>query len=580
MKLYLENLQNFFLNSSIYFKRNMINLMFIISIIYFGNFAYARLFGIYDDDFIFVAPPYIWNIQDLWIHVKVAITTWPQGRPIAFSLTHIISYLCSRTDSFGLSYLVGYFLVAINGLLVYALAKRFLPISAAILAACVYGLYPADGSRAILVYRVFVVLNITFLLVSLLAYLNKKYIVAYIISILCFLTYEMVYMVFLIAPFLTDSPRTVRLKKVGAHFSLCGLTVAILLMIRKLFGDPRIHETFGDPLITIKRIIMAIWYGPITVLRALFERPFEAIFHTDFIIWVPVIICASAYIIISKKNTNKKEGASAMWIAAVGLFGLICGYIICFRDDYWPPIMNIGRISGYHAAGSVGASLLVAGIYTQALNICNKKKTTIITITGIYIAFLFSYSMEVQRVDYVAHAQQQKQFWSRILDTSSMWKKNTVVLVDISEGDQGAISTPGMPAWWVVNFAPIFLDKIIKKYKTESSLDCDITPRVYGYHKNFKSIIDCDGAIIKTPEWLGPDAWPKITNHNFIYFKFINGKIIQSDDSLEIAGKSFFPISKNDSNKSEEYIKLPLYKALWDQQSNWPSIIKSKNYPR
>lgn len=556
---------------------------------YAGNYLFGRFFGFYDDDFIFTVPPYGWSWSEAWAHITGSLRYWPQGRPVGFAVTHLVSYLSAQTSTLGLGYLIGFGIQLLNALLLYRLARHILPHPAALLGAAVFVLYPADTSKAILMHRVFIQLNLTFLLTALLCYTRGWRWLAYPIAALCFLTYEPVFFVFLLAPLLDAPPWRIPWRQSLTHGLLCVGIVGVLLFVRSQVGDQRVAETFEDPFITVSRIAQALWIGPKTVLTALLARPFEALYATDLLIWSPVLLCAGAFLLVALYSRGKTTGPDSrrnypLWVACVGLAGLLLGYAVCFRLDYWPPIMTIGRLSGYHAAGSVGAALLVGGFFGWALERFPRLHRWLVAAAALYCGLLVSFGIEVQRIDYVKHTEQQARFWRNILDTSGRWKPGTAILVDIAGNDPSRPFTPGMPLWWTVNFAPIILERLVEwpaewAAASPQAEKRTIYPRVYGFLESFETAPDGDAVTVKTPPWLGPSAWPTIRDREFIYFRFKHNRMVRVTGPVTIGGREFQPMG-------ELADPLPLLRTskfhdTWfDRESQWQTIRDARNYPR
>lgn len=555
----------------------------LATLLFVGNFLMARLFGLYDDDFIFVMPAFTWSSSEAWSQITNAFRHWPQGRPVAFGLTYLLSYLSAQASSLGMGYLIGFAIILLNAFLLHQLARRFLSGPAALFAASVFVLYPADTSKVILMHRVFLHLNLTFLLLALLCYVSGKRWQAYLIAPLCFLTYEPVFMVFLMAPLLVRSLRELSWKRCVLHGMVCVASVLVLLVVRKNLGDERVGETFAQPLEVIQRIAQSLYIGPKTVLTTLVSRPFEALHATDALVWIAVLLCAGVFAAGSRVSDQGSDEAKSLqrvasiWIAGVGVIGLLLGYLICFRDDYWPPIMTIGRLSGYHAAGSVGAALMMGGLLGLVLDLYAKLRYWLIGGAALYCGLLVSFGIEVQRIDYVNHAEQQARFWRNIIETSGEWTPDTVVLVDISGNDSSRPFTPGMPLWWTVNFAPIMLDRLVQ-WPAEWGVNVKF-PRVFGYLDNFETSSAGDAITVKSPPWLGPAYWPTIRNHEFIYFRFENGRMVRVTDPVLIGGREFLP--KAWPEDSPPLLRTSqLYNTLFVRNSDWQTILGARNYPR
>jgi hypothetical protein len=562
----------------------------LAALLFAGNFLYARLFGIYDDDFIFTLPAFSWTWPEARAHIGNAFCYWPQGRPVGFGLTHLVSYVSAQASSLGLGYLIGFAIILLNAVLLHRLARSFLSTPAALLVAAVFILYPADTSKAILMHRINLHLNLTFLLVALLCYVGGRRWQAYLIAPLSFLVYEPVFLVFLLAPLLVSSFKEASWKRCLTHGLLCTASMAAILVLRNQIGDPRVGETFGDPVEVVQRIAQALFIGPKVALTAMVARPFEALYATDALLWIAVLLCAGAFVSVARGEDQSIESgtatrATALWIAGVGAIGLLLSYLVCFRSDYWPPVMTIGRLSGYHAAGSVGASLMIGGLFGFALEFRPRMRQWLIAAAALYCGLLVSFGIEVQRIDYVKHTEQQAGFWRNIIDTSGEWKPDTVILVDISGNDSSRPFTPGMPLWWTVNFAPTMLEHLIEwpaewaAQPSPRNISGLKYPRVYGYMDNFATASEDDAITVKTPAWMGSDYWPRVRDGKFIFFRFEGGRMARVTGPVTIGGREFVPMNRL-AIPAPQLPTSSFYSLLFVRETEWQTILKARNYPR
>jgi len=558
-------------------------------LLFAGSFLYAHAFRLYDDDYVAVVPAFFWSKRDLWHQIVSALTQWPQGRPIGVALNSVVAFLTAQSATLATGYASGFCVLLLNGALLYRLAIRFLPVPGALFSAAIYLLYPIDTSKALLMFRVTNHFNVTFLLCALLAYVYGRRVVAYVLATVCFLIYEPFFPIFLIAPLLVSSRREVSLKKVLLHGAIWAGIAGLLLYARLRLGDPRIGESFHDVNETVGRILQALYIGPGMVAISLVRRPLEALLHSDGLQWIVGLFSAVVlYRTFSKEapsapaNTPLRE--RSMWMMIAGVAGLFLGYALNFRSDYWPPVMTIGRFSGVHAAGSIGCALAAGGFLTWLGTWVADRRWLLYAGAAAYCGLLVSVGIEVQRVDYLQHAEQQKMFWDQILETSNEWQADTMILVDVSGGDPGRPYTPGNQIWWVVNFAPTMLERLVEwpenwpSAKPETARSSSDRPRVYGFDPGFETISDADGVIVKQPAWLSSAYWPRIADRKFIYFRFVNGRMVRETKPVSIGGRLFTPMEQG--SRVQVLRRTGFYEMLFGRKDGWPSIATGRNFPK
>ena len=549
-----------------------------------GNYLFARFFTLYDDDFIFTMPSFFLSWNDVWGNIKGSLLGWPQGRPLGFALAHLLSFTTNQSGALSLGYATGFALMLLNGCLLYKLATRFLSSPAALLTATVYLLYPIDNAKVILMHRVFMHMNVSVLLSALLLYTGGRRRTSYLIAPLCFLIYEPVFVVFLIAPLLVRSFKEFSWRRTVNHAVFWLIAASTMLFVRSRIGDPRVAETFGDIGTLLSRILMAIYVGLKTSIAGLTLRPFAALHATDAITWIVVLLCAGAFYQQSFRQEPNESPAQMSWIlssaqctAIAGLAGLISGYLLCFRLDYWPPIMTIGRLSVFHGTGSIGAALLVGGIFGFTLELWPKLRRVLIAAASLYCGLLVSFGLEIQRSDYVRHSDQQAWFWHEIMKSSGEWKPGMVILVDISGQDSSRPFTSGMPLWWMVNFAPLILERMVDWPVAENNVAALPHPRVYGFVPNFETEPDGEALILKTPTWMGRSSWPRIANANFILFRFEHGGLCRITDPIKLGGLTLTPLPPSTAQPLKP---SPFFEMLYSKRTDWDVVLKARNYPR
>lgn len=572
--MYIRGLKKFWFSYD-----DQLVLFLFLSLNFLANYIYSDLFSMYDDDLMYIRT--MLGGYDNWFESAVeSLVGYVQGRPLAYLATHSIFFVSGSFGGLKLGYLIGLVFITINAYLLYRVLINMIGPFAAIFAGLLYVVFPTDNSKAIVLYAAFNHLNVMILLFSVLLYRNKRIVLSYFLSSACFLIYEPAYLLFLLAPIFTKEKFDFR--RFVFHGFACVFTVVILLCVRKMFGDPRINETFSSVGEIVNRVLLALVVGPKTVLITLFERPIEAIQRINPLTVMPFIIFMGIFrtIGLSIGLGQKKIDIDAKTILTVilgGFVGVLLAYALCFRDDYWPPIMSVGRISGYHNTASVAFACLLAGLIGLLLHILPRFREAIVTFSAIYIGLLLMFGVEIQRIDYVAHKFQQKEFFDEVIDTSNEWNEETVVLVDISGWDSGLPSTPGMPLWWTVNFAPLMLQHFVfmpAEWKSDNRY-----PRVYGILETFEVESIGDTTVIKTPPYLGPDWWPKISGDNFVLFHFKNGRMQRTFKELNFGGVKMcpMPIKTDESVKLE---KTDFYDRMFSLKTKWDTIKRARNYPR
>jgi hypothetical protein len=123
---------------------DLLALALIVFCVLIGNFLFTSEFGLYEDDHLFVLPAFSWSWQQCWNYVVHDFQSWPQGRPLGFALTKVVSYITAQFNTLLPGYLIGAGLIILNGYLLFKLLRPVIQFPGALTGALVLVLYPAD----------------------------------------------------------------------------------------------------------------------------------------------------------------------------------------------------------------------------------------------------------------------------------------------------------------------------------------------------------------------------------------------------------------------------------------------------
>ncbi len=555
-----------------------------------GNYMYADEFGIYEDDYFFTVQAYGWELRDCWNEVSRALLHWPQGRPVGFALTAALSWVSAQADSLLAAYFLGFVLLSINGLLVFVLVRHYLPTTSAVLAAAFYMLYPCDTSKVILMHRVFQLFNFSLLVIAVLSYIRGKYWVSYAAAGTCLLIYESFFFPFLLAAALPMSGDKWTWRSLFSHLGICVALLVLVAGVRLLIGDDRVSETMSSPAAIFAKSATASLIGPLTCASESLRRLFEVIVYASPMEWIVIATFAGLVVGLVRPDTralrdafpaNVIEVKKILWLTVAGLAMMSAGYLLAFRPDNYPPVVTIGRLSGFNAPGSLGAVLAFAAISSTLLTVIGSLARRVVL--GTFVGVLVVFGLQVQKVEYVENWRQQKAFWLPILETSGEWRRDTAVVVDI-EGHAGTIQTAGFPAFWVVNSAPI-LAPLVLQYppawsKQVAADPSDDVPRVFGFANGIKTtLLDNERILLHTPPWTGGPLWPTIRNESFIRFTYADGSLTRSNGNWTLHDVELRPMQA----ANPELAMLPqkrLFGILFGPRPTWPAFTRAKCYPQ
>ncbi len=560
-------------------------------LVFVGNYLYVSDFGVYEDDYIFVTPGFLWRGRDALNVCLDALRRWPQGRPVGFALTYLLSYLTGRFDSLTPGYLAGYAIQWVNAALFFALASRFVSRAPALVATAVLALYPVNGAKQMLELRVFTGLNLTFLLSAFLLWTRGRRVAAYATATLCLLTYEMLFFPFVIAPLLVRSWAEVRWRRVAAHAGMCLAIPAALLVVRRQLGDPRVAETLGSAGLVLKRIVVACAVGPFTSVRGLVQRTWDGLWRASGTGAIAGALVALGAALLLDAMTRRAPGApepdggSAPGkvgpLAAAGLLGLLAGYVLAFRDDNYPPIADVGRLSGFNVGGATGACLLLAAGLASVLDASRpRRRRAWVALSALLVAGLVSFGIELQRRDYVESWRQQREIWSAVLATSGEWTTSTPVVVDLDAGDSMLRSTPGFNQAWMLSYAPYAARQLVELPEPLCLHEegGSWTPSLFGFSRTVGREAIAGGVRLAVHPWLGGTAaWPVLRDGEYILMRYAGERLRRSAEPLDTGVGTVRPRSPP-AEPPPPLRPTRLGSVLMGPRPEWPTFRRARNY--
>jgi hypothetical protein len=425
-------------------------LIALVSLI--GKFLFASEFGFYEDDYLQILPFYGTRWDQVLGLIWSDLRTWPHGEPVGFAIADLHAYFVTRFNTLAVAYFLGFLLVALNGCLFYRFARRLGSDFAAFIAACVFVLYPVDTSEQIIMNQPWQLLNLTIVLLAFLCY-RKRMILSYGLGLCSLLTYEH----FAAAPFLIEKGDKFSLKRCILHGLFIVSGASCMIVVRTLIGEHRAQGVLTDPGEVLWKAPSAIGIGLANSLVTTFTRLVDVLLHGDFFSW-SIIFGIGLTLVLGLRTSILTEDFTIggyrtrkdLLITAGGaIFAAAAGYVLAFRPDDYPPVLNLGRLSGFNAPASIGICLLVACGTSYALQAGRRVSRVITWASVLVVACLTAVGTYIQRVDYVASWAHQKDLLRQLVATSGTWKAETICVIDLDHSDLKPVSTPGFSSSWL-----------------------------------------------------------------------------------------------------------------------------------
>ncbi len=434
-------------------RTNLLVLAFLALVIFFAFFLYWREMGLYEDDYAFIVPAINGDWQSIGTDIQRNFVTWPQGRPIGFSLSLLITGITFPLGGLPLTYLAAWAVATLNAFLCYLLFRRFGSTLFAFVGACVFALFPADTTHSFLTHAFGLHTALTFLLFAALVYFSKWRFFSYFVILGALLTYESAFLPFLGMPLLETPWNRQWARHASLHFFILAAVLAGDLILRRALGEGRVQTELVNPLSVVGRVLASLLLGPIVVLasfpyRALtpwlqlpdWTRGWVGFFLILFLVGLALVAAHSGVrfswrLFWSRSFRRVREiGLSAISSAIHLRFGLSAlaimalGYGLSFT--HYPPFALEGRATSVHLGATLGGSLFVGWLITLCFQLAERMRAESIAIAvcAVFFASLAAFGLVVQR-DFVSSWKYQKEIWRDVVELAPDLEEGIVVLV-------------------------------------------------------------------------------------------------------------------------------------------------------
>jgi hypothetical protein len=207
------------------------------------------------------------------------------------------------------------------------------------------------------------------------------------------------------------------------------------------------------------RVVQSLWTGPQVNLSAFATRPGWAVtMNMDRGLALGMAAVFAAILAALGTGHGFAAGlAPAPVLLRAGITGLVMlvgGYAFEFSGWHFPPVYKAGRMSAVHLGATLGATLVAAAALSLPWAWARGRaaRAGLAVLTALYLASLFGYRLVVQR-GYVSAAEQQREYWSRIVSLVPDLSADTVVVLQGGEAPGNRFIAPS--SWsdtWVFPF--------------------------------------------------------------------------------------------------------------------------------
>jgi hypothetical protein len=476
---------------------------------------------------------------------------------------------------------------------VFKFVERTISVPAAIAAALFFVVYPIDTSRQILMHLVALHGGMFLLLCALHLYMRRRIALSFVIAAASLLNYESFYLPFLAAPLLVarlEKPTGWRLVKHGLLFFGVAIT---LLLARRFMGESRATELLGGLGDVVTKMLSAGPVGMWVSLKAAVLRPVDALLHAGPLAsCLGLAVAAASAVWLARVSrgvslpTIPAPWGPLAWVAAGGLLAWFISYLLAFRADYYPPIVSIGRLTGVHTTGTLGAAICVAVLAEVLwLQQSHRLRIGVAILFSLLIGFSTTFGLQIQRSEYASHWIRQVAFYQQVITLTADLREGEIVVFD-AEGDASVLPiTQGFPRFGIVNYTQLAFAKYVSWPATWAA-----APQIAVMWEGLPIQPVEGGLALITPPWryqppANPTDLPKdvpvARDGRFIYLTAQDGMLRRVSGPVNIRGhvlNARAPLGE----KAPTLVASSLFKQLssgFDPEP-WFTLREARNYPR
>lgn len=427
-------------------RTNAVTWLLLGLVIWLSHFLQIRSFGFYEDDYSLVAPfitaPTGEDVALMWRR----FTMTAQGRPVGFFAAVLFSRVGYELGGVAGIYALAFLLIWFNAVMLHRLVGHCLPEypRAAIVAALVYALYPADTTKILLTHSLILQVSVAFLLAACLLYLHRRYFFSYLVICGSLLSYESGFITFLAAPLLSGSGVDRSWRNLLRHMVVMGCILAVAAVLRSLSREARIAELSLVKAASLASLSFVI--GPAMNVMLFFRAVSVSVWeYSGFLLPLACFLLTGAMLALCPEKNNDSDlsgrtqllSNSGQWreidvkltkLLVAGLAMLGASYLLSFT--HFPPTAAVGRMTSVHLCASVAGALTAASCWQIMYNACRNYWQRWLTLTLLVVSFalLAGYHGNIQS-DFAASWRYQKSFWRQVTTLCPDLSDGTVIWV-------------------------------------------------------------------------------------------------------------------------------------------------------
>ena len=409
-----------------------------------ANFLYFKTFGIYEDDWAFMVPPYTVPTGTWLAGMWRAVTTFMVGRPLQLFYTDGFAWLGAKAGSLSLLYVISAFLYAISVALLYLAIRQRFPAFFALLTALLFALSPLTTIRQLLHAVVGTAPGFICLFLALIFYARRKAAWSYPLAVMALLSYEPIFLPFVAAPLWRRGRKSAR--EILVHLGICGALFVAYVLVRLYTAEARVQgalaasssglSTAGSviafDIFYVGHSFLSYVYAAYVSIRFL---SLDALFWTlGFLAPALVVLFRSRSLVLNGAKGSMASARRLWWIRNAVLLGLL-SLMLSYALSYWHLMRGMsypltGRDTRVSVGAILGSSLLVASLFSFGMMSARSAHGKLMAraMIVLLVASLFGYSFVIQQ-DYADEWQHQRSVLAQLIMLTPDVTRDTLLLV-------------------------------------------------------------------------------------------------------------------------------------------------------
>ena len=499
--------------------------LLIAAMSWIAQFHHLREFGLYEDDYWFIAEAMGKDPSYLVARFEKIFTTLPQGRPFGFFLPDLLSWIGDRLGGLQAIYVLGFLVIVLNSFLFSRLLRRRAPALVAAVGGVAFCLFPADTTHFLLIHDFQLQPSLTFILLASLAYASGWRVVAYVVCIGSLLAYENGFLAFFALPLLLRPWRPSTFRDLAQHVAILLVILAGIVALRFVVGEGRATTSVGSAGEILPRLVGSLLIGPARAIAAFGYGPLKSVpfWDAETILLSVGTAIGVGYLFRAAATKVDAELRSILEFGAAGAVMLVLGYGLAFT--HYPPNALVGRGTSVHLGATVGASTLFAAAVWLGLRYLPPR--VVAPLVAGYLALAVGYQITIAR-DFAHAWQLQRQFWQQVASCCTDLQDGTILIYELDPGVSAETTFISSSSW----ADALVLDETYQFPSTWAN-----PPRLFSL-TDWQSRVEPEGDHLR---WWVPAAswdehWETLPQGNVILLRNLDGGVKRFVGTVEVAG--------------------------------------------